>query len=134
MGRKIYIVPPGTADQYYAAARAAGAPEIVEGIPAALQPTLGGVALPHLYEEPSVSAAASPNPAVVSATVTVTATLSPAASSASVTFQVEGGQAYIEPVTNGQASHAFAFATAGTYRILVFAVECSTTTVEVVVQ
>ncbi|CEP67898.1 PKD domain [Moorella glycerini] len=83
---------------------------------------------------PDLTATASPNPATVNETVVVTATLPDGAPDTEVIFQVEGGTAYTEPITNGQASHAYAFAQAGTYRIIVSSVNCGTATVEVMVQ
>lgn len=82
---------------------------------------------------PRLSASASPNPAAVNATVTITATLPADTPDTSVTFQVEGGQAYTEPVTQGQASHAYAFAQSGVYRIAVSSVHHGTAIVEVTI-
>lgn len=75
----------------------------------------------------------SPNPATSNAMVTVTAILPAGTPDTSVTFQVEGGQAYTEPVVTGKASHAYAFATAGRYRITVSSAHHDNT-VEVKVQ
>jgi hypothetical protein len=83
---------------------------------------------------PDLTAFASPNPAAINRTVVVTATLPDGAPDAEVIFQVEGGTAYAEPVTNGQASHAYAFAQAGTYKITVSSARCGSTMVEVTVQ
>jgi len=80
-----------------------------------------------------ISAAASPNPAAVNTTVTVTATLPVDTPDTSVTFQAEGGTAYREPVSNGQASHMFAFAALGIYHVTASSAHHGKTTVEVVV-
>lgn len=76
---------------------------------------------------------ASPNPATPNATITVTALLPAGSPDTPVTFRVEGGQAYAEPVAGGQASHAYAFAAAGRYRIAVSSAHHDNT-VEVKVQ
>lgn len=83
---------------------------------------------------PNLTASASPNPAAVNETVIVTATLPDGAPDTEVTFQLEGGTAYTEPVTDGNASHAYAFTMSGTYRINVSSAKCGNATVEVVVQ
>lgn len=83
---------------------------------------------------PKLIAGAGPNPATVNATVTVMATLPAASPDTQVTFQVMGGQAFIEPVSNLQASHAFAFASAGTYQVAVSSAHHGTVWLEVVVQ
>jgi hypothetical protein len=66
--------------------------------------------------------------------VTVTATLPADTPDAEVTFQVDGGQSYTEPVVNGQASHAYAFSLPGTYRIQVSSAHHGQAVVEVIVQ
>lgn len=68
---------------------------------------------------PHLSAAALPNPASVNATVTVAAILPAGSLDTQVGFQVQGGTPYVEPVNNMQASHSFAFATAGTYQVAI---------------
>ena len=83
---------------------------------------------------PYLTASATPNPATVNTTVTVTAVLLAGTPDTTVTFQVEGGTAYSEPVTAGQASHAYAFSAAGRYRSAVSSAHHGTAAVEVVVQ
>lgn len=68
---------------------------------------------------PRLTAEASPNPAAVNDIVTVTAALPLDSPDSEVVFQIAGGTAYSEPATGDQASHAYAFATAGDYMILV---------------
>jgi hypothetical protein len=82
---------------------------------------------------PPIRAAASPNPAGVNDIVTVTASLPPDTPDTEVTFQLVGGQAYIEPVSSGQASHAYAFAQPGVYEIAVSSAHHGTATVEVTI-
>lgn len=62
---------------------------------------------------------ATPQPAVTDQTVTVTVSLPPSSPDSEVTFRVTGGQTYAEPVTDGQASHDYAFARPGTYIVQV---------------
>ncbi len=81
-----------------------------------------------------LTASATPNPVAINATVTVSATLPAGTPDISLTFQVEGGAAYTEPVSAGQASHAYAFVTPGTYRVVVSSLHHGTQVVEVVVQ
>ncbi|MBC7340878.1 MAG: Ig-like domain repeat protein [Clostridia bacterium] len=66
-----------------------------------------------------LTAEAAPNPAAVNETVIITATLPPSSPDTAVVFQLAGGQAYTEPVLNGQASHAYAFTMPGAYSIAV---------------
>lgn len=77
---------------------------------------------------------ASPNPATPNATMMVRAILPAGSPDTTVTFQVEGGAIYSEPVATGQANHAFAFASAGIYRVLVSSAHHGTAAVEVMVQ
>lgn len=81
-----------------------------------------------------LNASVLPNPVPVNSTVTVTATLPVGSPDAQVTFQAEGGGAYQEPVVNGQAAHAYAFAAAGNYRIAVSSAHHGTAYAEVTVQ
>jgi hypothetical protein len=81
-----------------------------------------------------IEVAASPNPAAVNAVVEVTAALPVDTPDTTVTFAVEGGAPATEPVANGQAVHAYAFARPGTYRISVSSAHHGTRIVEVVVQ
>lgn len=83
---------------------------------------------------PKLTAAAAPNPAAVNATVTLTVTLPAGTPDTSATFQVEGGQTYAEPVTNSQASHAYAFALPGTYLVTVSSAHHGAQVVEVAVE
>lgn len=83
---------------------------------------------------PRLTASVNPNPAAVNATVTVTATLPVGTPDTTVTFQVEGGTIYTEPVTTGQASHAYAFAAAGRCRIICSSAHHGSAVVEVTVQ
>lgn len=83
---------------------------------------------------PDLTASASPNPATVSETVVVTAALPAGSPDTEVTFQLEGGTTYTEPVADSKASHTYAFAMPGTYRINVSGTYCGTAIVEVVVQ
>lgn len=83
------------------------------------------------YPDPTISAF--PNPAAVNEIVIVTAILPDGAPDTEVTFQLEGGTAYVEPIINGQASHAYAFAQPGTYKIIVSSTHCGSATVEVTV-
>jgi hypothetical protein len=83
---------------------------------------------------PDLTVSTSPNPAAVSETVIVMAILPDGAPDTEVMFQLEGGRPYTEPVTDGKASHAYAFTMSGTYRINVSSAKCGTATVEVVVQ
>jgi len=75
-----------------------------------------------------------PKPAGVGATVTFTASLPTDTPDTQVSFRVDGGQTYIEPIVNGQASHAYAFATAGTYHVEVSSPSHAPTMIEVVAQ
>lgn len=81
-----------------------------------------------------LTATATPNTAAVNDTVTVTATLPGGSPDTEVTFQLEGGAAYQEPVTAGQASHAYAFSLAGAYRITVSSAHHGAQTVEVTIE
>jgi hypothetical protein len=91
---------------------------------------LSGVFVRGAFERVEVT----PTPATVNAVVTVTATLPADTPDAEVTFQVDGGQSYTEPVVNGQASHAYAFSLPGTYRIQVSSAHHGQAVVEVIVQ
>lgn len=81
-----------------------------------------------------LSATVAPNPVAVNTATTVTANLPPGSPDAQVTFQVQGGAAYTEPVANLKASHAFAFASAGTYQVAVSSAHHGTAWVGVIVQ
>lgn len=83
---------------------------------------------------PLLTVAASPNPAVANQTLTVTATLPAGSPDSQVAFRVVGGASYVETCIDGQATHAFAFAAAGTYRIAVSSTHHGVIEVEVMVQ
>lgn len=83
---------------------------------------------------PRLTASASPNPAAVNAVVEVTAALPPDTPDTEVMFAVDGGTPVTEPVVQGQAVHAYAFAQPGTYRITVSSQHHGTAVVEVTVQ
>lgn len=78
-----------------------------------------------------IAASASPNPAAVNAVVEVTATLPTDTPDTEVTFSVEGGAPVTEPVAQGTATHAYAFARPGTYRITVSSQHHGTATIEI---
>lgn len=94
----------------------------------------GGWHINGVFVSSRMSVSASPNPSALDATVTVRATLPAGSPDTSVTFQLEGGQAYQEPVTAGQASHNYAFALAGVYRVSVSSAHHGQQTVEETVQ
>lgn len=81
-----------------------------------------------------IGANANPNPAGVNQSVNVTALLPADTPDPTVTFQVQGGAAYLEPIAAGQAAHTFAFATPGRYSLLVSSDHHGTTWLEVTVQ
>ncbi len=83
---------------------------------------------------PKLVVEASPNPAAVNATVEVTATLPLNTPDTEVIFTLRGGGTPIkEPVVQAKAVHAYAFASAGTYRIAVSSAHHGTAYVEVTV-
>lgn len=90
---------------------------------------LNGMFVPRLF-----NLAADPNPAAAGQAITVRATLPPGTPDTEVTFQVEGGQAYVKPVTGGQASHTYAFASPGIYQIMVSSAHHGPRKMEVSVQ
>lgn len=135
MGRKILVIPPTAIVQdFIIQAIAAGAPEIARGVPPALKGMVQEASLPVVYEEPSIVVAPERTTVAVNQVVVITATLSPSITAAPAVFQVEGGAAYEEPVTGGQASHSYAFASPGIYKITVSSVHHGQTAVEVVAQ
>ncbi|MBC7334878.1 MAG: hypothetical protein H5U01_01220 [Clostridia bacterium] len=83
---------------------------------------------------PPIQATASPNPVAVKEVVVVTATLPLDTPDTEVAFQLVGGQAYVEPVVGGQASHAYVFTQTGVYEITVSSAHHGATVVEVTVQ
>ncbi len=81
-----------------------------------------------------IASSSAPSPTAVNAAVMVMATLPANSPDTEVTFKLGGGVAYVEPVANGQASHSYAFAAPGTYRIIVSSTHHGSVIVEVVVQ
>ncbi|MEW6048494.1 MAG: hypothetical protein AB1609_18790 [Bacillota bacterium] len=80
-----------------------------------------------------LSATISPNPVAVNDVVIVTAILPAGTLDTEVTFALEGGELVAEAVSNGQATHAYAFRQPGVYRIAVGSRHHGTAYVEVVV-
>lgn len=91
-------------------------------------------AVVNAHDPRPLTVVATPNPVAPNALVTVAATLPTGSSDTTVTFQVQGGMAYPEPVTGGQASHAYAFASAGSYRITASSTHHGSSAVEVIVR
>lgn len=80
-----------------------------------------------------ITVKAAPSPAFADEIVEVTGILPHDTQDAQVTFQIEDGSAIVEDVKDGQANHAYVFASPGTYRIQASSASHGRAVVEVVV-
>lgn len=74
-----------------------------------------------------------PNPVTVGEMVNIVGMLPPNSPDTELTFQVQDGQTYAEPVIDRKASHIYAFVDPGVYRVKVSAPSHSPRTVRVIV-